>query len=75
MADIGGFAFPSDDGPGHGGLDFIDYMAARAMEAMIVSGNWPLPHSETWQKEGYDGAARRAYDIAAAMLKESRRRD
>ena len=58
----GGPAFPPSN-PGYAqGMTLRDYFAAKAMQTYMIS--------ETWNPDTYKNAARLAYRVADAMLKE-----
>lgn len=61
-------AFPrNDDAAGHNGMSLRDYMAAKAMQAIIAK----TPFVEFPQNfDPYNKTAIGAYDYADAMMKE-----
>ena len=54
----------------HDDEDFRDYLAAKAMQALITAFPRPREDFRDWHKE----LAARAYDLAAAMITERARR-
>lgn len=73
--DNGGPAFPSSNNVrvgeyasnGHAGMTLRDYFAAKAMQAVAIPSIYRLVTNDT--AEGDALVAKRAYEIADAMLK------